>query len=113
MSGGEGQELIAFILGAALRFRLGEGHVGPPGYASIILDEGFVKADSDYTGRALSALRALGFQLLVGAPREKATAFEGYVDSVAYINIDVEHPGRVRIYPMTMQEAMRLEEVQA
>ncbi|GAB3966990.1 SbcC/MukB-like Walker B domain-containing protein [Plantactinospora veratri] len=29
MSGGEGQELIAFILGAALRFRLGEGHDGP------------------------------------------------------------------------------------
>ncbi|MCS7480387.1 ATP-binding protein [Umezawaea endophytica] len=110
MSGGEGQELIAFILGAALRFRLGEGHEGPPRYASVILDEGFVKADSDYTGRALSALRALGFQLIVGAPREKATAFEGYVESVAYINIDVADPNRVRIYPMTMQEALRLEE---
>jgi uncharacterized protein YPO0396 len=71
MSGGEGQELIAFILGAALRFRLGEGHEGPPTYASIILDEGFVKADSDYTGRALSALTALGFQLIVGAPRRR------------------------------------------
>jgi uncharacterized protein YPO0396 len=109
MSGGEGQELIAFILGAALRFRLGEGHEGPPRYASVILDEGFVKADSDYTGRALSALRALGFQLIVGAPREKATAFEGYVESVAYINIDVTDPARVRIYPMTMKEALRLE----
>ncbi|MBO4207555.1 ATP-binding protein [Micromonospora echinofusca] len=110
MSGGEGQELIAFILGAALRFRLGEGHEGPPAYASVILDEGFVKADSDYTGRALSALQALGFQLIVGAPREKATAFEDYVESVAYINIDVHDPTRVRIYPMTMQEALRLEE---
>lgn len=112
MSGGEGQELIAFILGAALRFRIGEGREGPPGYASIILDEGFVKADSDYTGRALSALKALGFQLVVGAPREKATAFEGYVDSVAYINVDVADPSRVRIYPMTMSEALRLEEGQ-
>ncbi|GIM97824.1 ATP-binding protein [Paractinoplanes toevensis] len=109
MSGGEGQELIAFILGAALRFRLGEGHEGPPSYASIILDEGFVKADSDYTGRALSALQALGFQLIVGAPREKATAFEDYVESVAYININVDDPARVRIYPMTMKEALRLE----
>lgn len=112
MSGGEGQELIAFILGAALRFRLGEGHEAPPSYASIILDEGFVKADSDYTGRSLSALRALGFQLIVGAPREKATAFEDYVESVAYINIDVEDPKRVRIYPMTMTEALQLEDVQ-
>jgi uncharacterized protein YPO0396 len=109
MSGGEGQELIAFILGAALRFRLGEGHEGPPSYASVILDEGFVKADSDYTGRSLSALRALGFQLIVGAPREKATAFEGYVESVAYINVDADNPARVRIYPLTMKEALRLE----
>jgi uncharacterized protein YPO0396 len=112
MSGGEGQELIAFILGAALRFRLGDGHEGPPRYASIILDEGFVKADSDYTGRSLSALRALGFQLIVGAPREKATAFEDYVESVAYINVDVDDPTRVRIYPMTMTEALQLEDEQ-
>jgi uncharacterized protein YPO0396 len=112
MSGGEGQELIAFILGAALRFRLGDGHEGPPSYASVILDEGFVKADSDYTGRSLSALRALGFQLIVGAPREKATAFEDYVESVAYININVDDPTRVRIYPMTMTEALQLEDEQ-
>lgn len=110
MSGGEGQELIAFILGAALRFRLGEGHDGPPRYASIILDEGFVKADSEFTGRALSALRALGFQVVVGAPREKATAFEHYVESVAYINLDADRPSQVRIYPMTMQQALRFEE---
>lgn len=110
MSGGEGQELIAFILGAALRLRLGEGHERPPTYASIVLDEGFVKADSDFTGRALSALKALGFQLIVGAPREKANAFQGYVESVAYINVDAEDHSRVRIYPMTMQEALRVEE---
>ena len=109
MSGGEGQELIAFILGAALRFRLGDGQDGPPGYASLILDEGFVKADSDYTGRALSALKALGFQLIVGAPREKATAFEGYVESVAYINTDSANPKRVRIYGMTMAQALEFE----
>lgn len=110
MSGGEGQELIAFILGAALRFRLGEGHKGPPRYASMILDEGFVKADSEFTGRSLSALRALGFQVIVGAPREKATAFEGYVDSVGYINVDADDPAQVRIYPMTMAEALHVEE---
>lgn len=108
MSGGEGQELIAFILGAALRFRLGEGKDGPPRYGSVILDEGFVKADSDYTGRALAALRALGFQLIVGAPREKATAFEGHVETVAYINSDPSRPQHVRIFPMTIREALQL-----
>ncbi|MCE7009996.1 hypothetical protein LWC34_45400 [Kibdelosporangium philippinense] len=110
MSGGEGQELIAFILGAALRYRLGEGSDAPPTYASLVLDEGFVKADSDYTGRALAALRALGFQLIVGAPREKATAFEDHVDTVAYINTDPNNHDGVRIFAMTIEEALQVEE---
>lgn len=110
MSGGEGQELIAFILGAALRYRLGEGSQAPPAYGSVVLDEGFVKADSDYTGRALRALQELGFQLIIGAPREKATAFEDFVDLVAYISTDPDNPDGVRIYSMTIQEALQLDQ---
>jgi uncharacterized protein YPO0396 len=110
MSGGEGQELIAFILGAALRYRLGEGGESLPVYGSVILDEGFVKADSDFTGRALGALQALGFQLIIGAPREKATAFEDFVDLVAYVNTDPASPDGVRIYSMTIEEALQLVE---
>ena len=110
MSGGEGQELIAFILGAALRYRLGEGGQTPPAYGCVMLDEGFVKADSDYTGRALRALQELGFQLIIGAPREKATAFEDFVDLVAYISTDPDNPDGVRIYSMTIQEALQLDQ---
>ena len=110
MSGGEGQELIAFILGAALRYRLGEGDQAPPMYGSVVLDEGFVKADSDYTGRALRALQELGFQLIIGAPREKATAFEDFVDLVAYISTDPDNPDGVRIYSMTIHEALQLDQ---
>jgi hypothetical protein len=43
---------------------------------------------------------------------QKATAFEDYVESVAYINVDVDNPTRVRIYPMTMTEALQLEDEQ-
>jgi uncharacterized protein YPO0396 len=110
MSGGEGQELIAFILGAALRYRLGEGGQALPTYGCVVLDEGFVKADSDYTGRALRALQELGFQLIIGAPREKATAFEDFVDLVAYISTDPDNPDGVRIYSMTIQEALQLDQ---
>ena len=110
MSGGEGQELIAFILGAALRYRLGEGGQAPPVYGCVVLDEGFVKADSDYTGRSLRALQELGFQLIVGAPREKATAFEDFVDLVAYISTDPDNPDGVRIYSMTIQEALQFDQ---
>ena len=34
------------------------------------------------------------------------------MESVAYINIDVDDPTRVRIYPMTMTEALQLEDEQ-
>lgn len=108
-SGGEGQELIAFVLGAALRYRLGEGTDKLPTYAPIVLDEGFVKADTDYTGRALAALRELGFQLVIGAPRDKVTAFEEYVDTVAYINRDPSREKAVRIYSLTIEEAVTLD----
>lgn len=37
----------------------------------MILDDGLVKADSEYTGRSLRALQQLGFQLIIGAPRER------------------------------------------
>lgn len=110
MSGGEGQELIAFILGAALRYRLGEGGATMPTYGTIVLDEGFVKADSEYTGRSLRALQALGFQLIVGAPREKATAFEDYVDLVAYITNNPDNPAAVQIHSLTIEEALAITE---
>ena len=108
-SGGEGQELIAFVLGAALRFRLGDGTDRVPTYAPIVLDEGFVKADDEYTGRSLAALTSLGFQLVVGAPRDKVNAFEQHVESVAYISSDPAHPELSRIYPLTIRQAMEVE----
>ncbi|KAB1654310.1 hypothetical protein F8O01_13835 [Pseudoclavibacter chungangensis] len=108
-SGGEGQELIAFVLGAALRYRLGDGTDRVPSYAPIVLDEGFVKADNEYTGRSLAALRGLGFQLVVGAPRDKVNAFEEHVDSVAYVSGDPADPELSRIYSLTIGQAIEVE----
>lgn len=112
-SGGEGQELIAFVLGAALRYRLGDGTDAIPTYAPIVLDEGFVKADNEYTGRALAAFRGLGFQLIVGAPRDKVNAFEEHVESVAYITGDPARPGFSRIYSLSIREALEGERLGA
>lgn len=75
-SGGETQELVAFIVGAALRFQLGDEDRARPRFAPIFLDEGFVKADSEFAGRAVAAWLGLGFQLIVGAPLDKVTALE-------------------------------------
>jgi uncharacterized protein YPO0396 len=75
-SGGESQELVAFVVGAALRFQLGDESRTRPRFAPVFLDEGFVKSDSEFAGRSVAAWKGLGFQLIVGSPLDKVTALE-------------------------------------
>lgn len=84
-SGGESQELVAFVVGAALRFQLGDESRTRPRFAPVFLDEGFVKSDAEFAGRAVAAWKGLGFQLIVGAPLDKVTALEPYMDMVLSI----------------------------
>lgn len=79
-SGGESQELIAFIVGAALRYQLGDEEW--PRYAPVILDEAFIKSDESFTGRAVDAWQGLGFQLIVGAPDDKVNSIERHTHRV-------------------------------
>jgi uncharacterized protein YPO0396 len=81
-SGGETQELIAFIVGAALRFQLGDEANARPSFAPVFLDEGFVKADSEFTGRSVDAWKGLGFQMIIGAPYDKFTSLEPHADRI-------------------------------
>jgi len=83
-SGGESQELVAFIVGAALRYQLGDAGAERPRYAPVFLDEALIKADAKFTGRALGAWRGLGFQLVIGAPNDKVSALEPHV-SASYV----------------------------
>lgn len=85
-SGGEMQELVAFIVGAALRFQLGDELDQLPRFAPVFLDEGFIKADSEYAGRAVEAWKGLGFQLIVGAPLDKYTGLERHVAQTIVIS---------------------------
>ncbi len=80
-SGGESQELVAFIVGAALRYQLGDAGAERPRYAPVFLDEALIKADAQFSGRAIGAWRGLGFQLVVGAPNDKVSALEPHVDA--------------------------------
>ncbi len=87
-SGGESQELVAFIVGAALRFRLGDEDRDRPRFAPVFLDEAFIKADSQFTGRAVRAWQGLGFQLIIGAPQEKFSGLEPHVDLIHAVHKD-------------------------
>ncbi|WP_109508666.1 ATP-binding protein [Nocardioides speluncae] len=84
-SGGESQELVAFIVGSALRFRLGDEMRSRPRFAPVFLDEGFVKADSEFAGRAVQAWKGLGFQLVIGVPLDKVTGLEPHMDDLLAI----------------------------
>ncbi len=81
-SGGESQELVAFIVGAALRYQLGDASADRPRYAPVLLDEALIKADARFAGRAVGAWRGLGFQLIIAAPLDKVSALEPHVDAV-------------------------------
>lgn len=99
-SGGETQELVAFIVGAALRFQLGDESRARPRFAPVILDEGFVKSDSEFTGRAVQAWKGLGFQLIIGAPLDKVTALEPHMDLLLGMTKDL-NTGYSYITPLT------------
>nr|WP_246316056.1 SbcC/MukB-like Walker B domain-containing protein [Kineococcus aurantiacus] len=81
-SGGEVQELIAFIVGAALRYQLGTSRNALPVFAPVFLDEGFVKSDGEFTARGVNAWRGLGFQLIIAAPLDKVPAIEPLMQRV-------------------------------
>lgn len=102
-SGGETQELTAFITGAALRFRLGSADGLGTRYTPVFLDEGFVKADGKFTGRAVRAWEALGFQLIVAAPVEKFSAMEPFLDRLFVMSKD--STGRGYCNQLTSEEA--------
>lgn len=106
-SGGETQELIAFIVGAALRYQLGDETRDRPRFAPVFLDEAFIKADSEFAGRAVSAWLKLGFQLIVGAPLDKVTALEPYMDTLLSMTKDTA-TGHSHVYEITKPEVAEL-----
>jgi uncharacterized protein YPO0396 len=91
LSGGEGQMITAFIVGAALRYHLGDEKRNRPRFAPVILDEAFIKADGEYTGAAVEAWNHLGFQLIVGAPEEKVNSLEAALDQSIVVTKNPEH----------------------
>jgi uncharacterized protein YPO0396 len=103
-SGGETQELVAFIVGSALRFQLGDETKTRPRFAPVFLDEGFVKADSEFAGRGVRAWQGLGFQLIVAVPFDKVTALEPHVEQILAVT---KNPttGHARIDDITDQIA--------
>ncbi|MBV1778965.1 chromosome segregation protein SMC [Paeniglutamicibacter sp. ABSL32-1] len=71
LSGGEGQRFTSFIMGAALAYQLGFATAGFTAYGTVMIDEAFIQANSEYAAAGINALQEFGFQLLLAAPEDK------------------------------------------
>lgn len=89
-SGGETQTLTAFIVGAALRYHLGDEDRDRPRFTPVVLDEAFIKADVRHAARAVDAWRRLGFQLIIGAPEGQFGALERAMGLVIGVTKDAD-----------------------
>ncbi len=94
-SGGEVQELVAFLSASALLYKQG-GEAGcKPVFAPVMLDEGFCKADSKFTARAVAAWKGFGFQLLVATPQNMYQSFAKFIAECAYMTKGADGVSRV------------------
>ena len=92
----------AIHVGAALRFQLGDEDRDRPRFAPVFLDEGFVKSDSEFAGRAVAAWQGLGFQLIVGAPLDKVNALETSMSQILLITKNPQ--GKSHIAPIKREQ---------
>lgn len=103
-SGGEVAEIVAFILGAALLYRLGRDGTSRPGFAPVMLDEGFIKADSRFTSRAIAAWQGFGFQLIIAVPEEKYQSVVSRAERVLNIVADANRRSYVSTFDVVEGE---------
>lgn len=118
LSGGQAQKLSSFCLAAALRYRLtGMGLTATqakssivesgddvyPRYGTIILDEAFDRADSEFTRAAMEAFGRFGFHMILATPEKLLQTVQDYIGGV----LMVECPDRKR----SRTSALLIEEV--
>ena len=119
LSGGQAQKLSSFCLAAALRYRLtGMGlptaqekksivRVGEdiyPRFGTIVLDEAFDRADTEFTRAAMEAFRRFGFHMILATPEKLLQTVQDYIGGV----LMVECPDRKR----SRTSSLTIEEVQ-
>ncbi|CBT74831.1 MULTISPECIES: ATP-binding protein [Glutamicibacter] len=89
LSGGEGQRFTSFIMGAALAYQLGFASAGFTSYGTVMIDEAFIQANSEYAAAGIRALQEFGFHLVLAAPEDKID-LSRHLGSITDI---IKHPG--------------------
>lgn len=85
LSGGQRQKLVVFCLAAALRYQLAQPDAPFPQYGTVVLDEAFDKADTEYTRMAMDIFVAFGFQMILATPGKLLQTLEPYIGAVTVV----------------------------
>ncbi|HWO08675.1 MAG TPA: SbcC/MukB-like Walker B domain-containing protein, partial [Polyangiaceae bacterium] len=86
-SGGQRQKLAATCLAAALRYQLGGQDRALPGFATVVLDEAFDKADAEFTTMAMNIFKTFGFQMIVATPLKSVMTLEPFIGGACFVHI--------------------------
>jgi len=86
-SGGQRQKLAATCLAAALRYQLSGEDRSSPTYTTVVLDEAFDKADSEFTATAMNIFKTFGFQMLVATPLKSVMTLEPFIGGACFVHI--------------------------
>ena len=73
-------------LAAALRYQLGGRETDYPSYASVVLDEAFDKADSEFTDIALKIFKDFHFQMIIATPEKSVMTLDPYVGGTTFVS---------------------------
>lgn len=85
LSGGQRQKLVTFCLAAALRYQLAGDGEDVPRYGTVIMDEAFDKADSNFTRIAMDVFTEFGFHMVLATPLKLLQTLEDYIGGMAVV----------------------------
>ena len=86
-SGGQKQKLATTCLAAALRYQLGGVDRALPIFSTVVIDEAFDKADSDFTKMVMNIFKSFGFQMVVATPMKGVMTLEPFIGGASYVHI--------------------------
>ncbi|SOY41326.1 ATP-binding protein [Cupriavidus taiwanensis] len=97
-SGGQRQKLAATCLAAALRYQLAGTGRALPQFCTVLMDEAFDKADSEFTAMTLNIFNRFGFQMLMATPMKAVRTLEPFIGGAhVFSNKDRNNSGAVPI----------------
>src|SRR5699024_6200584 len=97
LSGGQQQKLVTFCLAAALRYQLAGVDADVPGFATVMIDGAFDKADCRFTRLAMDIFQEFGFHMVLATPLKLLATLDDYIDGTAVISIEDARKSRVSL----------------